>query len=219
MKQKFYQTTWFTILLLIFFFPVGLFLMWKYKKFNKIVRILITILLLAAAINVLADPATSKDTNTEKEATTKPTTEEATKATTKPTTAATTAKPKTSKQIKKEFIKKCKTYKYKSLKRNPDKYQYKNIVATVKISQVINDGGNTAYRCYVYTGGEYVDYDTNKEFYIVDDRKNKSPSLLEEDVIKVYGIYAGNVDLQRALTGTTDKVPGISMMYVKLISE
>ncbi len=33
MKQrKWYQTQWFTILMLIFVFPVGLFLMWKYQS-------------------------------------------------------------------------------------------------------------------------------------------------------------------------------------------
>lgn len=43
--QKFYASTWFTILMLIIFFPVGLILMWKYGKFNKVVRIVITALL------------------------------------------------------------------------------------------------------------------------------------------------------------------------------
>ncbi|WP_047373982.1 hypothetical protein [Exiguobacterium sp. ZOR0005] len=41
--MKFYQTTWFTILTLLLFFPVGLFLMWKYQKFNKAARIIISI--------------------------------------------------------------------------------------------------------------------------------------------------------------------------------
>ena len=36
------KATWFTVFMLIFFFPVGLFLMFKYKKFNKVSRGIIT---------------------------------------------------------------------------------------------------------------------------------------------------------------------------------
>ncbi|MGV3152653.1 hypothetical protein [Sarcina ventriculi] len=36
------KATWFTVFMLIFFFPIGLFLMFKYKKFNKVSRGVIT---------------------------------------------------------------------------------------------------------------------------------------------------------------------------------
>lgn len=42
--KKFYQKTWFIVLMLIFVFPVGIFLLWKYKKFNSIGRIIISVL-------------------------------------------------------------------------------------------------------------------------------------------------------------------------------
>lgn len=41
-KNNIFGATWFTVLMLIFFFPVGLFLIFKYKKFNKISRGIIT---------------------------------------------------------------------------------------------------------------------------------------------------------------------------------
>lgn len=41
-KQKLSQTTWFTITMLIVFFPVGIYLMWKNKKFKNNRRIVIT---------------------------------------------------------------------------------------------------------------------------------------------------------------------------------
>ena len=41
--MKFYEKTWFTVLMLLLFFPVGLFLMWKYQKFNKGARIIISV--------------------------------------------------------------------------------------------------------------------------------------------------------------------------------
>ena len=42
---KFYEKMWFVILMLIVFFPVGVYLMWKQKKFNKLVRIITSIIL------------------------------------------------------------------------------------------------------------------------------------------------------------------------------
>ncbi len=40
-KNKIWNKTWFTILMLIVFFPLGIFTMFRYKKFNKVVRIII----------------------------------------------------------------------------------------------------------------------------------------------------------------------------------
>lgn len=42
--QKFYSKSWFIILMLLLFFPIGLVLMWRYMKFNKPCRIVITAL-------------------------------------------------------------------------------------------------------------------------------------------------------------------------------
>lgn len=48
-KQKISQTTWFNLVMLILFFPVGIYLMWKNKKFNLSGRIIITALILIVA--------------------------------------------------------------------------------------------------------------------------------------------------------------------------
>ena len=40
--MKLYEKTWFTVVTLLLFFPLGVFLMWKYKKFNKVGRIVLT---------------------------------------------------------------------------------------------------------------------------------------------------------------------------------
>lgn len=45
-KDSFVKSTGFCILMLLFFFPVGLYLMWHYKKFNPAVRIIITIFIM-----------------------------------------------------------------------------------------------------------------------------------------------------------------------------
>ena len=45
-KKKFYQTTWFSILMIFIFAPVGIFFMWKNKIFKKSVRVIVTIIAL-----------------------------------------------------------------------------------------------------------------------------------------------------------------------------
>ena len=42
-REKIYQKTWFIVICLIVIFPVGIFLMWKYRKFNKVIRIIVSI--------------------------------------------------------------------------------------------------------------------------------------------------------------------------------
>jgi hypothetical protein len=44
-KRAFYERGWFTVLMLVIFFPVGLFLMWKYQKFNMVIRVIISTVL------------------------------------------------------------------------------------------------------------------------------------------------------------------------------
>lgn len=61
--MKFYQKTWFIILMLIFFFPVGLFLMWRYSTWGKVPKAIITaIFAWVVYIGVTAPPPPPKDT-------------------------------------------------------------------------------------------------------------------------------------------------------------
>lgn len=54
-NKKFYQETWFIILSIIIFFPVGLFLMWKYTSWNKAVKWIITgLIAFSVIINIFA---------------------------------------------------------------------------------------------------------------------------------------------------------------------
>ncbi|GAA0076130.1 hypothetical protein UT300005_05080 [Clostridium sp. CTA-5] len=46
MKEKWYEKGFATVFFLIFFCPVGLYLMWKYRSMNKLGKILITMLIL-----------------------------------------------------------------------------------------------------------------------------------------------------------------------------
>lgn len=83
MKEKIYKKNWFIILMLIFIFPVGLFLMWYYKKFNITIRILLTILVVSAyGIFLLDTPDNDSTSNSISIETTETTTEQQTEITT-----------------------------------------------------------------------------------------------------------------------------------------
>ena len=71
--MKFYEEDQFIILMLFLCPPVGLFLMWKYSKCHKIVKITISVLLIAIVIVILSNGIKkpknieTKDTNVEVE--------------------------------------------------------------------------------------------------------------------------------------------------------
>ena len=62
MDKKWYQKTWFTILMLICFFPVGLFLMWKYTSWSKVAKIIITVVLALFCIIAAAGGSEEEET-------------------------------------------------------------------------------------------------------------------------------------------------------------
>lgn len=59
-KRKLSQKAWFIILWLIVFFPVGLFFMWK-SSWNKIVKIVISVIFAIGLVSAIASPSTSSD--------------------------------------------------------------------------------------------------------------------------------------------------------------
>ena len=69
--MKIYEKNWFIILMLVLFFPVGLFLMWKNAKWHKTVKIIVTALIVVMAIfsngSEESKNVETKDTNAEVE--------------------------------------------------------------------------------------------------------------------------------------------------------
>lgn len=63
--MKFYNKNWFIVLALIFFVPLGLFLMWKQKSFNKNTRIIVTIIIAVFIIVVASQGGTNTATPTQ----------------------------------------------------------------------------------------------------------------------------------------------------------
>lgn len=122
---------------------------------------------------------------------------------------------KEAKSAKASFISKCKEYNYKKVMRNPNKYIGKKIKLKCQIKQISEDGWLTQgfLRCYSYSG--YNIYAEN-EYVVFDERLSKSPKLLTDDVITVYGTIEEPEKMTRALTGTKDTVFSINMKYVKI---
>jgi len=57
-SKKLTQMTWFVVIFLIFVFPVGLYCMWKNKKFSQSARIIITIIIALLVLSVFYSKAT-----------------------------------------------------------------------------------------------------------------------------------------------------------------
>ncbi len=65
MKEKFYKKTWFIVLMLLFIPPVGLVLMWISKKsWNKVIKIILTVILGLWTLLLTAVMATPTDAET-----------------------------------------------------------------------------------------------------------------------------------------------------------
>lgn len=64
-ETKIYQKTWFIILMLIIFFPVGLFLMWRYSSWNKVVKILVSAVFAIALIISFVTPSDGSSKQTD----------------------------------------------------------------------------------------------------------------------------------------------------------
>ena len=141
------------------------------------------------------------------------------KATQKTTTAATTEK-----ESKENYIANCVEVAYKDLARNPDDYKGKNIKVTIEVNQELTGGLFTESG---YRG--YEDYELDlendnstylqKEWYISYEIADGESRILTNDVVVFYGEYNGTIEMERALTGTTEYVPNLKAKYHEIILE
>ena len=109
MKEKFYQKTWFVVLMLFLIFPLGLILMWVNKKFKPAIRVVLTVLFAFVWLLILASCRSDSQTSqTATEQTTVISNEQTTVVTTVTTeqttatveqTETTTSKPNTSARV------------------------------------------------------------------------------------------------------------------------
>lgn len=63
--NKFYNTNWFMWVMLIFFAPVGIFIMWKNKRFSKALRSILSAVFAFVFISAMAPQSNSNEINTQ----------------------------------------------------------------------------------------------------------------------------------------------------------
>lgn len=120
---------------------------------------------------------------------------------------------------KRDFITLCEEIPYKTIARNPDNYIGTKIKLTVKVTQILQGGwldDNEYYR--VYTNDEYNMW-LGDEYFMYDDRVDKSPKILEDDVLIIYGECDGTTTVKRALSNTNEDVVAIRAKYIDILEE
>lgn len=119
-----------------------------------------------------------------------------------------------------EFKASCKDIGYKKLLRTPEDYIGQRIVLTAEVQQII-DGGMFDDRKYyrIETDNDGSGYYYDDEYCMYDMRVNDDMKILEGDVLKIYGEFAGLETMKRVITGSKDEVPTVNVYYIELVSE
>lgn len=119
-----------------------------------------------------------------------------------------------------EFKASCKDIGYKKLLRTPEDYIGQRIVLTAEVQQII-DGGMFDDRKYyrIETDNDGSGYYYDDEYCMYDMCVNDDMKILEGDVLKIYGEFAGLETMKRVITGSKDEVPTVNVYYIELVSE
>lgn len=122
------------------------------------------------------------------------------------------------KEDKKNFIKACKTYSYKDIFRNAEKYEGKQAKFTGEVIQVMDVDGGSIMRVNV-TKDEYGYYDDTIYVEWADEDKNNDPAaekrFIEDDIITIYGELGGTETYESTMGGNVT-IPKLYAKYIKL---
>ena len=104
---------------------------------------------------------------------------------------------------------------YNNLLRNPDRYEGKYFCARVEIKQALGSGKRAYYRACT-EDSEGSGYFYGDEFVLIDGREDGAVKIVPDDVMTVYGRYAGVKTVTRALTRTDEEVPVVEILYADI---
>lgn len=122
--------------------------------------------------------------------------------------ASTKLKVKCTTQTKDQFKKSCKSVAYKTIARNPDKYEGQKIKISGKVIQVMEDGNDVTLR--VATKGSY------DNIYLVSYEYKKNDSkILEDDRITMWGYCTGTTTYESTMGGNIT-IPSMVASYYSL---
>lgn len=182
-KEKLSSKTWWVILWLVVFWPVGLFLMWRNKKWSKAIRVIITIAIaFLFIVGCIAMGGTDSNIDSSSNDNSYESEEEETEPATEPTTEAVFSESNYTE------------IGYNDLARNPDSYKGEKIKGSGTVIQVIESDSEIQLRIAI--GGDYdhvilVGYDPS----IVTSR------ILEDDNVTYYGTSMGTITYESTMGG------------------
>lgn len=126
------------------------------------------------------------------------------------------AEKEKAKKEKKDYIASCKTYKYKDIARNPDKYYGKRAKFKGEVVQVIEGYFTTTLRVDV-TKGKYGIY-TDTMYVVYTPKSANESRILEDDIITIYGELAG-IETYETVMGASVSIPKIEAEYITINSK
>ena len=137
----------------------------------------------------------------------------------KPSTENTSSETnETATSDREEFISQCQPADYKTLARYSVEHIGDKVILTVKISQVVQGGWFDSSEYYrVYTDNDGYGWYLDDEYFMYDMRVDDDTRLLEDDIIIIYGEFAGLEKVTRAFSGTEEYIPAINAYYIDII--
>lgn len=126
------------------------------------------------------------------------------------------AEEEKAKKAKKDYIASCKTYKYKDIARNPDKYKGKRAKFKGEVVQVVEGYFDTTLRVDV-TKGKYGIY-TDTMYVVYTPKSTTESRILEDDIITIYGELAG-IETYETVMGSKVSIPRIDAEYITINSK
>ena len=226
-KENWYESTGIIIMFLIIFFPVGLFLMWKYGKWSKVPKIIVSVfwgLIIVAnmgnnnnATTSSTKPTTEVKEEVKEEKTPEQTEQEKKDAEEKAAKEKQEADAKAAQKAEAIRIAEEKelaeydssTITFDNLARNPEQFKYQKVKFTGKIVQVIEGNKQTQYRMN-------INDDYNQVVLLtVDKDMLKDGKILVDDNIIIKGKSEGTVDYQTVL-GAKVTIPSITVKQFQI---
>ena len=188
----------------------------KRKSNNRTVIIVLSVIVgLGILSNFFGEkePQTNDDTPIQEETvsgTTEAGTSNAAEITAEITTVADTT------ETPQEYKESCQAMDYKTIARQPELYEGKNIKVTGEVWQVVEEGDDALYQINIDKTEYGYDYNSSVQIIYKDAKNNFR--VLEDDIITVYGEYKGIVSYTTVL-GAKQSIPQISAKYVELQQE
>lgn len=114
----------------------------------------------------------------------------------------------------KDFKQSCETVKYDDLARNPDNYKDKKLTFKGEVIQCELSYGTTYYARVNVTLNEYDYYEDT--IYVTFDIPEGENKILEEDIVKIYGVCQG-AETYTSILGESITIPSLDAAYVELV--